>query len=1295
MTIKGGVNAATADEQYLKLPVIFNPTNPGVYGGNMVINVDGLDPKSYRVSGAKKGGDYFFMGFENEETNKTTKSLPGWILGENITRQIKRSEWLTATDSVMLNHSRSGKDYVTKAITPLLSFREGEKLIFDARTNNSYGSNGSPVVRVLYSPDRVNWTPAGTIIYTNNNAMGQEDATDVFNVSFPYPFQQYWSTMPEGKYYVAFEMGNASIDNVMGGKLMDVDYDLFIESATAPSAMMVNKGGYFTLKAKNISADKGVAQTAYEVALYVNDKKAVNAETIEWGPNTSLQFDLAYVPHEAGEIKAYLMLKAGDLELKSEEFTIPVSEEVLVGSATVGTPDDAHLTNRAGEAPFNYYYNNSCSETVYPQEFLAKYGITPGTVIDGITLNGWSSQSAKDIACDITVKMTTVEQSTLTKDDPEFDLSDIEPLYTASSISLPGGISSSETKPMAVFKFTRPFKYEGGNLLVQCKSENGKGYRQTYFDYSLELTSNTRYKRNDNYNTYTNASWSTLSNIPVMEFSLVVEPSTLSGVVSHAEQPVEGAVVTINGADDVMYTATTDAEGKYSMTVFQAEKTYNVTVTAPGYVMYKSAEPVSFADGSVTLDVVLNDYMTITGNVANGRGENVKDAVVTFVSGENTASATTDEEGNYTIKAYEFGETATVSVDAADYNYQTKELDLSVACDQTVDFEVVPFTNDREFKLTVNAAAVVDVNFDGIPFTLKSERFNETYLAKETKLNAEGKCEISVYGGAHTLVVKTVGTAEKTVEFNVNRDTELNILLDEDVQTPRDVKTVLIHDAITGKNDLLVTWNPDAAAAKPIRRVMQRSAANPYESFIIYMDGTKVGETEAYEYVIENVAGGTHMVNVTAKYATTQSEASSATVELTNDNYVPVVFTVSNNAGADIENAVINLHGDYDYSVPVENGRALIGYLPRGTYGVSLDTYGFDAYATEADFNAPSFLDINLNETISKPYNLSVECVENADGSGFEVSAAWNQIWGLSDSFEDYDDFATEFGDWKTLDLNTEPSYPMMFGNKLVTFPGSSTVEEPVSVAPMVFNPAGTTPSMAGEASASAFDGEKYVIFQGPQAAAADKWLISPEVEVRPGFAWSLSVKAYTNYPETLKLCISTGGDEPADFRTVMSVTPEYGKWNTCSIDLGQYAGKNVRVAVHCTSMDGFMAMVDDFKICDPEGEVVTDMGRVKSYELTLGDMTATTEDTKHTFSNVPAGNYTLGVKAVYASGASEQVTYPLTMVSGIDSALADGVTGDVVTPSGVVVLRNANAADIKNLEKGIYIFAGRKVVVK
>lgn len=210
------------------------------------------------------------------------------------------------------------------------------------------------------------------------------------------------------------------------------------------------------------------------------------------------------------------MLKAGDLELKSEEFTIPVSEEVLVGSATVGTPDDAHLTNRAGEAPFNYYYNNSCSETVYPQEFLAKYGITPGTVIDGITLNGWSSQSAKDIACDITVKMTTVEQSTLTKDDPEFDLSDIEPLYTASSISLPGGISSSETKPMAVFKFTRPFKYEGGNLLVQCKSENGKGYRQTYFDYSLELTSNTRYKRNDNYNTYTNASWSTLSNIPVM-----------------------------------------------------------------------------------------------------------------------------------------------------------------------------------------------------------------------------------------------------------------------------------------------------------------------------------------------------------------------------------------------------------------------------------------------------------------------------------------------------------------------------------------------------------------------------------------------------------------------------------------------------------------------------------------------------------------------------------------------------------------------------------------------------------
>lgn len=1292
VTVVGGVNATDPQDQYLDLPVTFNPTVPGAYGGKMIVNADGLDPREFRLSGGKTGGEYYFMGFENEEMDTESKTIPGWILGDNFRRTLKNYNFITETDSVMLEHSRSGVDYITRAVTPLLSFREGERLLFEARCNTRYGA-GSPVLKVLYSTDRVNWTETGTAIYTNNTSMGNEGATDLFNTSSPYPFQQYMSVMPEGKYYVAFEMGNSSLDNVFGGKLMDVDYDLYLENVSAPESMMVNKVGYFTLNAKNVSATKGVSQTDYDVALYVDGKKVAQAETVEWGPNTSLRFDMAYVPHKAGEVKAYVMLKAGDLELKSEEFAIAVAEETLVAAATVGTPKAMSSAN--AKIPFYFYYRNSTTDLIFPAEYLAKYGITPGTVIAGMSLEGYSASAKTFNTPGLSVKMKSVEASTVKKDDPVFDLSDVESLYSTPTMSFPGG-SMSNTTTVVDFTFNHPYVYEGGNLLMQCASENQSGDVNTYFVWTDELPENARVKYNDNYNTYLGRAYDNSTVVPVITFALKVEPSTLSGAVTHGGEPVADAVVTIYGSDDVIYSATTDAEGKYSMTVFQAEKTYDMTVSAPGYVMYKSLEPISFADGSVVADVALNTYMNISGHVVNGRGDNVEGAVVTFVSGEYTASSVTDADGGYAIKAYEFGETVVMCLDAADYYYQTKDLDLSVPYDRIVDFEGVPFANAREFKLKVNVDAVVDdIDMSGVPFTLKSGRFNETYPQSETVLDEEGVCEIAVYGGAHTMTIKTVGTEEKTVSFNVNRDTEVNLLLGEDVQSPRDIRTVIVHDALTGKNDLLVTWNPDVAAAKPVRRAMKRSAANPYESFIITMDGTKVGETEAYEYLIENVSGGSHLVTVTSKYVTTQSEATVSSIELTNDGYVPVVFTVTNNAGADLDGAAINLHGDSDYAVTVENGRAMLGYLPRGKYSVSFDVKGFEPYSADAEFNSPSFLDINLNEITASPYNLSVDCAENADGSGFEVHAAWNQIWGIADSFEDYDDFSTEFGDWKTLDLNTEPSYPMMFGNKLVTFPGSSTVSAPASVAPMVFNPAGTTPSLAGEASASAYAGEKYVIFQGPQAAAADKWLISPEMEIRTGFSWTLAAKAYTNYPETLQLCVSEDGDAPADFKVVKTLSPASDVWNTYSVDLAEYAGKRIRMAVHCTSVDGFMAMVDDFKVCDPDGDVVADMSRVKNYELTLGELTATTEKTSHTFSNVPAGSYTLGVKAVYASGASEEVTYPLNMVSGIDSAFAEGVKGDVVTPTGVIVLRDASASDIRTLDKGIYIFAGRKVVVK
>ncbi|MCM1005815.1 MAG: carboxypeptidase-like regulatory domain-containing protein [Prevotella sp.] len=1288
-TVKGGLSAASADEMFLNFPITFQPSAPGVYTGEVSVKMQGdAPPRTFKISGGKQGGNAWFEGFEGCNAEK----LPaGWILGNNISCVTKVTNLLSPGDSIMLDHSYSGPTNITRAISPKIKFNASDKLLFDARPRTSSG-NGSPVVRVFYSPDRLTWESCGIEIMCNNTAQANLNATDLFNITSPFPLKQYVVNVPEGEYYLAFEMGNSSIDNIFGGELADVPCDFYVQEYSMPSSMMVNKGGLFSMNIKNMLPAKGLSQNDYEVALFINGKKTVTPETIDWGPNTALTFDMAYVPHQAGKINAYMSIKSGDYEIKTPETTINVVEETLVAEATVGTAVPMNTTNDT--LPFYFYYRNSTTDIIFPADYLAKYGITPGTVINGMSVMGYAA-STKDIPNnEITVKFAPVAQSSLTAADERFDLSAVEPIYTKTGISLTSGNTSNIYK-LINFTFSTPYIYEGGNLLMQCSSENATADCRTYCEFTNELTQNARVRFNDNYNTYQNNPYTLKSFMPVITFSLAVSPAELSGTVTHNNQPVANAKVTLSGTDEVIYNATTNEEGKYNITVFQADKDYDMTVSAEGLVLFSASEPLSFADGSLVKDIEVNDYAVITGNVSNSRDGAVADALVVYSCGDYTSSAKTDSEGNYELKAYQFAPEVTVSVDPVNNVFASKTIDMSVPQNTNVDFEVANFSNNRDYTLSINVKTAVDASLENLPFTLKSLRFDETYPAKETKLDADGNCVIPVYGGTQQLVIKSVGTEEKTINFNVNRDYELNVLLGEDVQNPQNVQSVLIHDVMTGRNDLLISWNPDDAAAKAVRRVIKRSSRNPYESFVITMDGTKVGETEDYEYVIEAVPGGTHLITVTAKYATTQSDAVSIISEITNDNYVPVVFNVTNNANANLNGVAVNLRGEDNYAVSLENDRAIIGYLPKGTYTVALDLYGFEPYSQAFDFDAPAFVDINLTEIITKPYNLRATFTENADASGFEVKADWNQVFGMTDSFEAYDDFATEFGDWKTIDNNTEASYPMMWGNKLVTFPGSSTPTLPVSVAPMIFNPEGTTPSMAGEASVTAADGKKSVIFQGPQAAKADKWIISPAVDIQNGFATSIAAKAYSAYPEAFEICISTEGDAPESFTVLNKIVPENTDWTVYTQDLSAYTGQTVRVAIHCVSEDGFMLQVDDFKIFDPDSEEAMDMGNVLNYELTLGDRVETTTATTHTFTNVPEGSYTLGLKALYASGASEQATYPLNMVSGIDGIAADSTVSDVINAQGIVVLRNATINQVRKLEKGIYIYNKQKIIVK
>ena len=231
-----------------------------------------------------------------------------------------------------------------------------------------------------------------------------------------------------------------------------------------------------------------------------------------------------------------------------------------------------------------------------------------------------------------------------------------------------------------------------------------------------------------------------------------------------------------------------------------------------------------------------------------------------------------------------------------------------------------------------------------------------------------------------------------------------------------------------------------------------------------------------------------------------------------------------------------------------------------------------------------------------------------------------------------------------------------------MSFPGSGNAANPVAIAPMVFNPWQTVPAMLPtDPAIAAPDGDKCVIFFSPQMAQADKWLISPELDIRPGYEFSFLGKAYTAmYAESMELCVSENGAEPGDFTPLATVDRlSAEQWSRYSTPLDAYAGRRVRVAVHYTSYDSFLAQVDRISVGPAEGETdIIDYGNVIRYEIYIdGTLHGTSQTPRYTATGLTPGRHTIGIKAVYLNGESAVTEYTID-VSGITAIISDGTDG-------------------------------------
>ena len=506
---------------------------------------------------------------------------------------------------------------------------------------------------------------------------------------------------------------------------------------------------------------------------------------------------------------------------------------------------------------------------------------------------------------------------------------------------------------------------------------------------------------------------------------------------------------------------------------------------------------------------------------------------------------------------------------------------------------------------------------------------------------------------------------------------------------------LMVDDVYVGQEQL----DSDGSRQKARRLVQTRkSPANPNERFNVYLDNQFVGTTEGYDYTFDDVASGNHTFGIQALYIKAKSEMATQAFEIPAADYAHVTFHVTANSllSADGQQiSVTSLATTETYQLTVVGGKAEIPSLQKGQYVVNVAKGAFNEYLETITVSGDATIDIELSDQILQPYNITADADDNGN-----YTLRWNQDIIFSDSFEDYDDFATgSFGEWLSIDKDQMPVYPIALGaaSNIVSFPGSGTGSNPKAIAPMVFNPWNTTPAMLPtDPAIAAPTGEKTVIFFSAQQARNDKWLISPPISIHENYQLSLKAKGYTSmYPESMEFCVSEeGSTNPSDF-TVLSTASPLGseQWTLYTTDLSQFVGKTVRLAVHYTSNDAFLAQIDDFTVGPESGQgEIVDYGNVVRFDIYLdGKKVGESQTPTFVLSGLSEGSHVVGIRAIYKNGESELVEYVINVATGISHVS--------LTPTGQVAVWSLSGQFLgqsaASLPAGVYLMKKNGKTIK
>ena len=391
----------------------------------------------------------------------------------------------------------------------------------------------------------------------------------------------------------------------------------YILSAEFPETGV--KNNTVTVKANIANYDaEDMSEENAKVILKLDGEQVAEATDLLIDAFDNDNVTLTFTPHVSGTKELAVEVYVNDKLQHSKSGNITISEEMAYGDFTIKGGENANETT----SPIRLYSTHSYSQTLLTADMLS--GLAAGSKITGLKLESAQSTNSKNFNFDVKVWVMNTEDGVdnITTDPHSADFKQV---YAATLVQRYHGKYNDGAVTYENFfnlVFDEPFVYEGKNIRIAMRSDiEGDGYQQTYFK-AIKDVRTSYSKSSDNPKIdgvavdIMDYTWASApAQTPVFTF-VVDNASIVTGaVVDKATQtPIANAEVKLTADDaDVYYTATTDAEGKFELSVIQANHNFTASVSAEGYQTAENAANISanFASpldlGNIELEVVVTE----------------------------------------------------------------------------------------------------------------------------------------------------------------------------------------------------------------------------------------------------------------------------------------------------------------------------------------------------------------------------------------------------------------------------------------------------------------------------------------------------------------------------------------------------------------------------------------------------------------------------------------------------------------------------------------------------------------